>query len=48
MAKSRLRKTVERRAFGKCGTCGRTNTPGHTCRMKVSERNAKALRKRLG
>jgi hypothetical protein len=47
MAKSKIRKKVEKKVFGKCGTCGKTNTPGHTCKMKFSETNAARLKKRM-
>jgi len=47
MAKSILRKAITKVVFGKCGTCGRTNSSGHTCRMKFTERNARNLKKRI-
>lgn len=41
-----IKRAMNNKVFGKCGTCGRANVPGHTCKMKFSERNANALRKR--
>lgn len=48
MGKSKIRKGIERRVFGKCSTCGRTNTPGHTCRLHFTETNARNVKKRKG
>jgi hypothetical protein len=47
MAKSQIRKTVEKKVFGPCGTCGRTNTPGHTCRLRFTPANAARLKSRM-
>jgi ribosomal protein L32 len=37
---------AKEKAFGTCGTCGKTNTPGHTCKVKFSKRGFEAMQKR--
>jgi ribosomal protein L32 len=43
----KLSEKIQAKVYGQCDTCGKTNTPGHTCRVKFNERSAAALRKRL-
>lgn len=41
-----IKKTIQKKVFGTCGICGKTNTPGHTCRIKFTKQNAKRIQNR--